>query len=409
MLDKVRIVSPENAADIGTGMSPSMGGIVAFLARLKIGTLTVTLPDGQTLRFGGIESGPDAAIALKNNDIVGKAIRRGPLGVAESYIAGNWTTPDLTAFLEVFCRNPDLLDELLERSLLLRTWLNFLHWMNRNSRSGSKRNIHAHYDLGNQFYSRWLDPTMTYSSALFEDEAKDLADAQRKKYRSLAEKIDLRPDQTVLEVGCGWGGFAEFAATEVGARVTGITISKAQHDFARRRIFEAGLSDRVEIRLEDYRDTEGLFDRIASIEMFEAVGEKYWPVYFQTMRNRLVHDGKAGIQVITIRDDMFDVYRKVPDFIQKYIFPGGMLPCPTKLRAVAENAGLSLDREKIFGLDYARTLAIWRDRFRAAWPDIAHLGFDERFRRIWEFYLSYCEAGFRSGNIDVRQIVFSRQ
>ncbi len=401
-------VGPGNAAAAGKGRPRALALALQFLAQIKVGTLTVAMPDGEHLRFGGQEAGPEAHISLHSHDLAHRALTRGQIGVAESYLAGHWTTPDLTAFIELFCRNPDLIDELLEDRPLVRLVYNLSHWLNRNTKRGSRRNIEAHYDLGNTFYARWLDPSMTYSSALFADKTNDLDAAQVEKYRSLSEKITLTPDCHVLEVGCGWGGFAEFAAKNVGARVTGITISKEQHDFAKERIFKAGLADKVDIRLEDYRDTEGTYDRIASIEMFEAVGEKYWPAYFAMLRDRLRPDGKAGLQVITIQDEMFDVYRREPDFIQKYIFPGGMLPSPSALEAVAEKAGLSLDREKIFGLDYARTLAIWRDRFTAAWPDIKGLGFDERFRRLWEFYLSYCEAGFRSGNIDVRQIVYVR-
>lgn len=401
-------VGPDDAAAAGKGRPRALALAFQFLAQIKVGSLTVAMPDGQHLRFGGHEDGPDAHISLHSHDLAHRALKRGQIGVAESYLAGHWTTPDLTAFIELFCRNPDLIDELLEDRPLVRLVYNLSHWLNRNTRRGSKRNIEAHYDLGNTFYARWLDPSMTYSSALFGDKTDDLDAAQAEKYRSLAEKIALSPDCHVLEVGCGWGGFAEFAAKDVGARVTGITISQEQHDFAKERIFKAGLADKVDIRLEDYRDTEGTYDRIASIEMFEAVGEEYWPAYFAMLRDRLRTDGRAGLQVITIQDEMFDVYRREPDFIQKYIFPGGMLPSPSALKAVADKAGLSLDREKVFGLDYARTLAIWRDRFTAAWPDIKGLGFDERFRRLWEFYLSYCEAGFRSGNIDVRQIVYVR-
>jgi cyclopropane-fatty-acyl-phospholipid synthase len=291
---------------------------------------------------------------------------------------------------------------------LARFWQIVRHVLNRNTKAGSRKNIHAHYDLGNRFYSAWLDGSMTYSAAIYEPGDNDLAAAQERKYRALADKIAARPGHHILEIGCGWGGFAEFAAREIGCKVTGLTISKEQFDFATERMARAGLSDKVTIKLLDYRDETGQYDAIASIEMFEAVGESYWPTYFQQLRDRLKPGGRAGLQVITIREDSFPFYKREIDFIRAYIFPGGMLPTPTHMRDLGAKFGLPMVGERIFGQDYARTLADWRDRFRAAWPDLTPLGFDERFRRMWEYYLAYCEAGFRSGNIDVRQMVFSK-
>jgi cyclopropane-fatty-acyl-phospholipid synthase len=284
----------------------------------------------------------------------------------------------------------------------------FRHWLNRNTKRQARKNIHAHYDLGNTFYKAWLDPSMTYSSALFDKGSQDLSAAQMRKYESLAHQIDLKTGHTVLEIGCGWGGFAEYAAKTVGANVVGLTISREQFDYASRRMFEAGLSEKVDIRLQDYRDERGLYDRIASIEMLEAVGEQYWPDYFRQLRDRLVPGGLAGIQTITIQDDLFPQYRREIDFIRRYVFPGGMLPTPSKLKALGQSVGLPLADEKVFGEDYARTRADWRERFHAAWPTLTPFGFDERFRRLWEYYLSYCEAGFLSGNIDVRQMAFTK-
>jgi cyclopropane-fatty-acyl-phospholipid synthase len=281
------------------------------------------------------------------------------------------------------------------------------HWFNRNTKRQARRNIYAHYDIGNAFYSAWLDPSMTYSSALYEDHTPDLTSAQNNKYRRLAEAIDLRPDQKLLEIGCGWGGFAEFAAKQ-GARVVGLTISKEQRDFAQARIQQAGLSEKVEIRLQDYRDERGQYDRIASIEMIEAVGEQFWPNYFSQLRDRLLPGGLAGIQAITIQDSLFQTYRREVDFIQRYVFPGGMLPSPQVLKALGDKFGVPVIRERIFGEDYAKTLSTWRNNFREAWPNLKPLGFDDRFKRLWEYYLSYCEAGFLSGNIDVRQVVFAK-
>ena len=293
-----------------------------------------------------------------------------------------------------------------------RSWFRWLararHLFRPNSRRGSRRNILAHYDLGNAFYQSWLDPSMTYSSARFDKPGTSLEAAQAAKYASLAEKLSLRPDHHVLEVGCGWGGFAEFAARDVGAKVTAITISDEQHAFAAERIQKAGLGEKVDIRLQDYRDVEGRFDRIASIEMFEAVGEPYWPVYFDKLAGMMQPGGVIGLQIITIADRYFEAYRRSADFIQRHIFPGGMLPSPSVLQRQIERAGLQKLTETTFGLDYARTLAAWNQRFQDAWPDLLQLGFDHRFKRLWHYYLAYCEAGFKAGWTDVCQVGLRR-
>jgi cyclopropane-fatty-acyl-phospholipid synthase len=382
---------------------------LGFGARLRRGTLDVTLPDSRVVRLGGLEPGPAAAMKLANYGFASRLINGGDIGIAEAYLNGDWDTPDLTEFLLLFCVNHELIQTMLRDKPLVRVVQMVRHWFNRNTRRQARRNIYAHYDIGNAFYSAWLDPSMTYSSALFEEHTEDLTAAQNNKYRRLAEAIDLRPGQRVLEIGCGWGGFAEFAAKSFGAKVVGLTISQQQRDFAQRRIQEAGLNDKVEIRLQDYRDEHEQYDRIASIEMIEAVGEQFWPRYFSQLRDRLLPGGLAGIQAITIQDSMFQSYRREVDFIQRYVFPGGMLPSPQVLKSLGERFGVPVIRERIFGQDYAKTLATWRNNFRAAWPNLTPLGFDERFRRLWEYYLSYCEAGFLSGNIDVRQVVFAKQ
>ena len=323
-------------------------------------------------------------------------------------MAGEWDTPDLSAVLEAFSQNFDRLTALVRGNPLMHAVNSLYHLLHRNDRRGSRKNIHAHYDLGNAFYSRWLDPSMTYSSALYEAPGQTLDQAQRSKYAALARSIDLRPGQHVLEVGCGWGGFAEFAAKEVGARVTGITISQAQHDFAKQRLFDQGLAEKADIRLIDYRDVEGRFDSVASIEMFEAVGEAYWPTYFGKIREVLSPGGRAGLQIITIRDELFAQYRSHTDFIQRYVFPGGMLPSEARLRQETTAAGLVWTEVNRFGQNYADTLAEWAARFETAWEDIKGLGFDERFRRLWRFYLSYCEAGFRTERTNVIQLGLSR-
>ena len=367
----------------------------------------MVLPSGERLAITGREPGPQGVLAIRDYRCFRRVLAASGIGLAEGYMAGEWDTPDLHALLEVLSMNFDKLHGLMRANPLVR-WVNAIgHALNRNSRSGSRRNIEAHYDLGNAFYSKWLDPSLSYSSALYATPDEPLQAAQRRKYDALARRIALEPDHHVLEIGCGWGGFAEFAAKEVGARVTGITISPAQYDFARKRMFEQGLTDRADIRLIDYRDIEGRFDRIASIEMFEAVGETYWPQYFAKVARSLKSGGRAGLQIITIRDDLFRGYSAHVDFIQKFIFPGGMLPSEARLREEAAKAQLAWRDVARFGHDYARTLGQWAERFQRSWDDIALLGFDERFRRLWHFYFSYCRAGFATGRTDVIQLTLS--
>ncbi|GAA0636663.1 SAM-dependent methyltransferase [Brevundimonas lenta] len=386
----------------------------ALLLRLlasnwTVGRLTVLLPTGETHRLEGSEPGPAAVLDIRDYRFAGRVLASGDIGFAEGYMAGEWETPHLAPLLEVLVRNQAYIRRLVAGNSVMRVvnWL--AHRMNGNSRAGSRKNIHAHYDLGNAFYASWLDPSMTYSSARFDSPTQPLEAAQREKYASLARTMDLRPDQTVLEIGCGWGGFAEFAAKEVGARVTGITISQQQYDFARKRMFDAGLSERADIQLIDYRDVTGRFDRVASIEMFEAVGQEYWPAYFGKINEVLAPGGRAGLQIITIDDAYFAGYFKRTDFIQKYIFPGGMLPSEGALKPVVDKAGLAWRSVERFGIDYAETLKQWDERFESAWTDILRIGgFDERFRRLWRFYLAYCEAGFRSGRTDVIQLALAK-
>ena len=378
---------------------------LSYGSRLQRGTLDVTLPDGRTVRLGGNGPGPTAAMKVHDFAFASRLLRGGDIGIAEAYLRGEWDTPDLTQFLYLFCVNQDWMQTVSIGKPLIRYVQMVRHWFNRNTRRQARRNIYAHYDLGNAFYSAWLDPSMTYSSALFEEDASDLTSAQNNKYRRLAEAIDLRPGHKLLEIGCGWGGFALTAAKEFGARVTAITVSRAQAEYARARVFREGLAEQVEILLEDYRDVRGRFDRIASIEMFEAVGERFWPVFFTQLRERLAPDGRAGLQVITIADRYFEAYRRDADFIQAYIFPGGMLPASGELARQVKAAGLTVLGELRFGGSYADTLRLWNERFQAAWPSVRELGFDERFRRIWTYYLAYCEAGFRTQATDVVQTV----
>jgi cyclopropane-fatty-acyl-phospholipid synthase len=372
------------------------------------GSITFVLPSGREIPIRGSQPGPDARLVVHDFRCMRRVMAAGDIGFAEGFMAGEWDTPDLTTVLESVGLNFDRLHELVNGNPLMRAVNYFAHMLHSNTRSGAKRNIHAHYDLGNAFYERWLDSSMTYSSAWFEREDQPLEAAQRRKYAALARGMGLEPSHHVLEIGCGWGGFAEYAAREVGARVTGVTISREQYEFAKKRLFENGLSEKADIRLMDYRDVDGQFDRVASIEMFEAVGERYWPAYFDKIHQALSPGGRAGLQIITIRDEFFDSYRRRADFIQKYVFPGGMLASEQRLRQETDRAGLQWQGVARFGEHYAETLRHWAERFEAAWDEVRPLGFDERFRKLWLFYLSYCEAGFRTGRTNVVQLSLAK-
>ncbi|MXN43557.1 methyltransferase domain-containing protein [Shinella kummerowiae] len=403
------ILTAGNFAERTKGLPFRAQMVLRGLLGLEIGLLSLTVPTGQTFVIGGKAPGPHAVVTLHNWSLLHRAVSEGALGVGESYMDGDWESPDAGAFLELILVNTNVVRDYANgpRGLFL-LFEKFRHWLNANTKRGAQRNISAHYDLGNAFYSEWLDPTMTYSSALYSHGANDLTSAQVAKYRALAEATGIGPNDHVLEIGCGWGGFAEFAASEIGCKVTGLTISREQLAFARERMAKANLADRVELKFQDYRDETGTYDRIVSIEMFEAVGEKYWPAYFSKLHECLKPGGRAGLQVITILQEAYVEYRANPDFIQKYVFPGGMLPTREHLMSLGHQFGFSTASDMGFGHDYARTLAEWRHRFWGAWERIVPLGFDERFRKLWEFYFYYCEAGFRAKNIDVRQVVYTR-
>jgi cyclopropane-fatty-acyl-phospholipid synthase len=386
----------------------SLSLAAVFLSRLKKGRLDMVLPDGRTLRFSGAQRGPQAEIIVHDLKFARPVLNRGDIGFAESFMDQKFDTPDLATLLEYFTANFEAAGRLAAGGAIARFLNRLRHALHANTKKGSKRNILAHYDLGNDFYARWLDPTMTYSSALFTAPDQTLQDAQLAKYRSVARNLQLKPGDRVLEIGSGWGGFAEVAAKEFGAHVTSITISDAQHDYAVKRIAAAGLSDQVEIVLRDYRDVQGQFDAVASIEMFEAVGEEYWPSYFGKIAEVLKPGGRAALQIITIEDHEFENYKKRADFIQHFIFPGGMLPSIKRLREETQSAGLGFEIDAMFGKSYARTLNEWAIRFEKAWEQIRGGKFDEGFRRLWLYYLAYCEAGFRTGRIDVGQFVLTK-
>jgi len=378
--------------------------LVRLLGHVACGTIEIVLPDGERLAGRGAMPGPHAVIALRGWRPLRRLALAGDIGLAESYRDGDWTTPDLTALLEFGIRNEASWGGTLEASWPARAVFRAIHAARANTRRGSRENIAFHYDLGNEFYAQWLDPTLTYSSALYRDDAQSLEDAQATKLERVTELLrlpSLAPDAQVLEIGCGWGATALHLARRHPARLVGLTLSEQQLVHAQRRAEVEGAAGQVDLRLQDYRDVTGAFDRIVSIEMLEAVGERYWPVYFETLRDRLRPGGLAVLQVITIADAHFDKYRRGADFIQRFIFPGGMLPSPGALRIEAERAGLTLRAAELFGTSYAATLVEWRRRFVQAWPQIAALGFDDAFRRLWEYYLCYCEAGFLSGRVDV--------
>ena len=379
-----------------------------LMQRLSHGTLTLHLPGGTTLRFGNGDM-PSASITLRNWNVCSAALKSGDIGFAESYIAGDWTTPNLTDLLKVFISNRQHVDDMIYGSWAGRLLYRMKHLLNRNSKANSRKNIHAHYDLGNAFYELWLDDTMNYSSAWFEgDLNKPMRQAQHAKVRRALRMAGVKPGDRVLEIGCGWGALAEMGTTEFGASVTGVTLSTEQLAFATERMarFQSGngLAGVAELRLQDYRDiNDAPYDAICSIEMVEAVGREYWPQYFQTVARLLKPGGRACVQSIVIDDALFERYIGSTDFIQQYIFPGGCLPCPREFRREANAAGLEVVDEFGFGADYAETLRRWRDKFLAEKQQVLQLGFDERFIRIWEFYLAYCEAAFEKSNIDVVQ------
>jgi cyclopropane-fatty-acyl-phospholipid synthase len=382
-----------------------LGSLILAVGRKVIpqqlkGSLSLTLPSGKEITIGEPGTGFDADLTLKNFSVIWASVKRGQLGFFDRYMAGDVESSHPTNLFRFYLQNRPALDGastgFFFSSFLDRLW----HKRRENSKEGAKDNISAHYDLGNEFYEAWLDDTMSYSSAVFDGTGNSLEAAQRHKIHRVMEAAEVAPGKTYLEIGCGWGGVAEETA-KANARLRGITLSREQLQYARDRMQREGLSDKTELVFEDYRDTKGTFDGIMSVEMIEAVGEAHWPAYFKTLFDRLKPGGAAAIQGITIVESQYEAYRNGVDFIQRYIFPGGMLPTKDIMREQTAKAGLLFERMECFGQSYAKTLSLWRERFEAAWPKIQPMGFDERFRKMWNLYLCYCEAGFAEGIIDV--------
>ena len=379
-----------------------------FLNRIKLGNLIVTYPGGEKKEFVGEQSGCSVDIKFNNYKIFTKLLRKGATGLAESYMDGDFETKNLSRLL-LFCyENESYFLKGKNKFLILDYYIRFKHYLNENTKSKSKKNISYHYDLGNNFYKHWLDKSMTYSSAIFSSSNTDLFEAQINKYKQIAKPLDLNDNSRLLEIGCGWGSFSCFVAKNYGANVTAITISKEQYEFASKKIFKEGLNEKVTIELKDYRDVKESFSHIASIEMFEAVGKKYWETFLNTVKNSLSPGGLASLQIITINNDKVKEYQSNPDFIQQYIFPGGALPSKMQLEKITNQIGLSLTELQNFKNSYAKTLQIWNNKFQIAWPNIAAQGFSLRFKKMWEYYLSYCEAGFISGATDVSQFIIKK-
>lgn len=382
--------------------------VFAIAQKLQHGRIDLHLDDGRVFRAEGPNPGPVAAAHIHNPDVFARLIRDGDLGFCEAYVDGWWSTPDLQAFFDFLHADNYAIFDGFPAMKLVGLYEKFRFWLQRNTKAQAKKNISAHYDLGNDFYGLWLDDSMTYSSAKYETGQESLEKAQEQKYASMVDEMGAQAGDHVLEIGCGWGGFAEYAARERGLKVTCLTISQEQYNYAVERIRKAGLSDMVTFKLQDYRDETGVYDGIASIEMFEAVGEQYWPAYFNTVRERLRPGANATLQIITVQDDRWEIYRKGVDFIQKYIFPGGMLPSPARLAEEISRAGLSTVGNVQFAESYSVTLRRWYETFNAKWDQIAALGFDERFRRMWNVYLTSCAATFHGRNCDVIQITVQK-
>ena len=379
-----------------------------FLIKIEKGNLEVIYPNKEQKKFIGKKNGYQADIKLNNYKLFSKILTKGAVGFAESYMDSDFETKDLSKLL-LFCyENEIAFLENKKLSWVLEYLIKFKHYLNENTKSKSKKNIKYHYDLGNDFYKHWLDKSMTYSSAIFPEKSDNLFDAQINKYEKIADPLHLNENSNLLEIGCGWGGFSAFVAKKYRSNVEAITLSKEQYNFAVERIYNEGLNEKVKIKMKDYRDVDEKYSSIASIEMFEAVGKKYWQTFLSTLKNSLSSNGIASLQIITINDVKAEKYQKNPDFIQQYIFPGGVLPSKSQLYDIADNIGLKFSELNSFKSSYAKTLQIWNNKFQMEWPIIASQGFSLRFKKMWEYYLSYCEVGFISGSTDVSQFIIKK-
>ena len=379
-----------------------------FLSKIRYGELIVTFPSGVTKSFKGISGNDTADLKLNNYKFISKILKRKSIGFAESYMDGDFSSSDLTKLLIISFKNEKDFLHNLKSNIFFNIYSKFKHFLNENTKKQSKKNIEYHYDLGNSFYDKWLDQSMTYSSAYFEKDNQNLFDAQISKYQQIAKSLNLNENSIVLEIGCGWGGFSSYIAKNFKSKIDAITISKEQFEYASNRIQQEGLGEKVSIKYSDYRDIENKYSNIASIEMFEAVGKKYWEKYFSILKKSLVNSGKAALQIITIDDQRAIDYQHQPDFIQQYIFPGGMLPTKKELEEINYKVGLEFKEINSFGLSYAKTLNLWNKQFQNSWEDLAQLGFNKRFKRMWEFYLSYCETGFISKSTDVSHFLINK-
>ena len=379
-----------------------------FLSKLEYGQLTVVFPSGKIRKFMGRNTEKKADLTINNYKFITKILKRKSVGFAESYMDGDFKSSNLTNLLLLAFKNEKYFLENLKTNIFFTIYSKFRHFLNENTKFQSKKNIQYHYDLGNNFYTQWLDRSMTYSSAYFEKEGQNLFDAQINKYQKISEALHLNENSKVLEIGCGWGGFSTYAAKNFKSKIDAITISKAQFEYASNKIQKEGLGERVSIKFKDYREIDNQYSNIASIEMFEAVGKKYWEKYFDVVKNSLSTSGKAALQIITIDEKRSSKYQNQPDFIQQYIFPGGMLPTKKELNEINQVIGLDFKEIKSFGLSYAKTLKLWNDEFQSSWQDLVKLGFNDRFKRMWEFYLAYCETGFISKSTDVSHFLINK-
>ena len=374
------------------------------IKKFPYGSLEIEWPDGKFQKIDALHKGPYARLKIVDSNVVREIIQGGSIKFAELYISKRIITNNLTNLMHYCALNNDQAEETFKITIFRYLYNKYLHFKNKNTKIQAKKNISHHYDLGNQFYKYWLDKSMTYSSAIFNKNNDNLETAQNNKYQKLADLSSIKNGDSILEIGCGWGGFSEFLARNYDCQITAITISREQFNFTTERMKKANLTSKVTVVFSDYRNIQGKFDKVLSIEMFEAVGREYWKTFFDKIRTILKPNGNVGLQLITIDDKIYNVYKNNPDFIQKYIFPGGMIPSVEVLKNIIENTSFKINSINSYSNDYAKTLNIWNREFNRNWSKIEKLGFDERFKLLWNYYLSYCEGGFLSKNIDLKQI-----